>query len=327
MRQKFNLNPRERAVISRMQFASESSAAQVAGSVGSTAPAVAYDLRSLQDRGILKRRAVINFYRLGYTNFVIFFCMESETNRQHEKVLKHLVAHPQVAWLGLLAGEYHYGLAFLAREASEVQQLLLDASERYDVSFAHKTIVPRLEITFYSRSYLQEKPGKRQEFTLKSVGPPLDCDEIDQKILGVLANGDYRSLRDVAQKLGLRSSRVERRVKLMQKKGVILSRMFGVNSDLLGMNSFRLLIRLHRLSAQSREAIRTFCRGCANVVLLMECLGEWDFEIDVEVANAREVGALTRQLYESCGPDLSRVQTLTELEDLKYSLYPFSGSV
>jgi hypothetical protein len=67
-----------------------------------------------------------------------------------------------------------------------------------------------------------------------------------------------------------------------------------------------------------------YCRSAPHAVLFMECIGEWDYEIDVEVQSPNEIAAITRKLFEVCGGDLRRVQTLSELEDLKFSLYPFA---
>lgn len=323
MKQIFNLTARERAVLSVVEFEPTLSAMKIAQLVRSTGSAVAYTLRTLIEKKIISHRVIIDYNKLGFVNFAIFFCLEVGTIAQHKKLLAFLSSHTQVAWLGSLTGEYQYGLAFFARSIHDVHSLLLTASEKYGVAFAHKTIVPRVSMTLYPRSYLDSKIAKRSGVLIKSDSDHITLSESDHVILRALANGSYGSLRDIARLTGYTPSKVERHLKTLEKDGVIAKRILAINSEALGVHSFRLLLQLNHISVATKVALQNFCNKSHQVVLFTESLGEWDYELDVEVSAPAEVATITRQLYEVCGGDLRRIQTLSELEDIKFSLYPF----
>ena len=59
-----------------------------------------------------------------------------------------------------------------------------------------------------------------------------------------------------------------------------------------------------------------------NIIYMHECFGSWDYELNVEVRDPREVVRITQELYEAFGSVLNNIRVLSKFEDIKYTAYP-----
>jgi len=55
-----------------------------------------------------------------------------------------------------------------------------------------------------------------------------------------------------------------------------------------------------------------------------ETLGEWDFEVGLECSQASVVMNIVASLYESFPAQIANIRSVTELETLKFTMFPSS---
>jgi len=321
--QLYILRPFEAELLQLVEYAPELSAAKVAKRLGCQSSRVAYTLRKLRDDGIITRRPIVNYSQLGYTNVGVYFSLRSARRERVEALLTSLARRSEVAWLGSLAGAHQYGMAVLVPSLAVFGTFLRDLGDQYDALLAARVIVPRLLVYGYPR-YASAKT-LRPHSAIALIGTqPTPIDALDHAILQHLVNGESGSIRDLAHQLSASSATVERRVTRLEREGVIVRWIYSINTELLGRHAFRLLLSTPHSSTGLEIKLKQFCARHPAVTMLIQCLGGWDYEIEVEVDDPKEITTLAQQLLEAFEGNLEQVQICSELRDWKFSLYPFT---
>lgn len=89
------------------------------------------------------------------------------------------------------------------------------------------------------------------------------------------------------------------------------------------MQMFEVLIYAKSITKNLRNEIFNFSKAHPNIAYFLHCIGEWDFELGVEVEKAEEINGVVKKLYERFGKDLATVKILPLFRSLKLSWYPF----
>lgn len=93
-------------------------------------------------------------------------------------------------------------------------------------------------------------------------------DELDQRIINLLAENARISYTEIASKVGLSSPAVKMRITRMEEKGIIRGYRLALNYEALGY-LVTAYIRAE-VDKENREPFLNYVRGCPNVV---ECDG------------------------------------------------------
>lgn len=281
----------------------------------------AYTLRKLQDDRTISPRAFINFYRLGYMDFGVFFSLTTPSQDLRKKVLLHLCAEPGIAWCGVLAGDFQYSFSYVCINIGDLGLLFERLTAKFGDVLAEKLVSPRLSFSRFSRKYLH-RDIKPACLSLTYPAPRFPADDLDLHILSHLGAHGGDSIRETARQLGEPFSTVERRLGRLERDGIIMGYHYEISSQALGVECYRVLLSCRGFSCELRDKVFSFCSKHPLVIFLTEALGPWEFEIGIEASRASEVMRLVHQAYEVCGPRLISVRVFTEIEELKSNLFP-----
>jgi|GEM_PF-2072541 len=316
------LTTHDHEILARIEFAPTLTAAELAKDLGMRPSTVAHRIRIFEEQGLIARKALINPWGLGMTPIAIFFSLRSGIRGQQAKVLRAIVNHPNVTWCGLLSGEFHCGVTLLVRKIDELAVFLDRIGKDGDALIAEKTFAPRRRVTFFSRRYLDQRYAQTRSITFEPVEPVVELDELDKQLLQRLAVKTYGSLRIIAQDLKAAPSTIERRIKQLEEHQVIAGWINQIDSTRLGMTSYRLLITTERFNTGLRAQLERFAQKNSGVVLLVEAMGTFDFELELEVSDLKTLVGTVQDLYEVGAGEIRSIHTLQEIEDLKFNLYP-----
>lgn len=283
---------------------------------------IRYALHRLQMRGVCVPLPFINFHRLGYTILNVFFSVGAQKRSIHEAVLKAFVAAPEVVWVGEFGGEYQYGIAICTTDVGAGIEMIRGLSARFKNVFFDKAVSIQYSTSVYPRRYLS---GKR--FTSKS---PVCCytkekvqlDDLDYKILEAAAAPGALSNRQLAQKLAIPASTVDLRMRKLHERGVIEGQIMAVDCTRYGYQPFKLLIYSKGVDTELSTALQKFCERHLHVTYLIECLGSWDYEIGIEVAQTEQVTGVMQEILEEFGGSVSSVKLLAKFRDIKFRWFP-----
>ena len=292
---------------------------------------VRYAVASMECQGIIRRAAFVNVYPLGYFHVAVYFSLSPRSKPQKQSFLEFLSSSPNVAWLAELGGDYQYAMALAVRSASDVSAFLSQVTETFGNVLSQKSVHVRTRFTQFNRKYLANQEPKSLSFGPNTlVSPPSSkeglgvvLDPVDHKILRAIGQNLYPTDREAQFRMQISSTTWRNRLIRLKERGILVSEFWLVDASKLGMQSFELLVHAKGVRANLAERLLAFATAHPRIVHFVEGIGEWDFELGVEVENAQDIVAVTEEIHEAFADDILALKTLPLFANLKYSLYPF----
>ena len=318
------LNTKERRIIRAIEFNPESTADELSRVLSMKSSSVSYSIRRLLDDGLLKKRAFINGFRLGYTEIAIYFSLIDQSRR--EEILNAIVDYPHIAHLSLLLGDYNYLAVLSCKELREVPEHFRKLFAGRGDLFSSKLVSPRLSIHQFPRKFLGPEVYPDSELLIEDDGTRHSIDKLDSRLLEFISSNGLLSIRDIARSLGSPASTIERRLNKLRSKGVIQGYYYALDTNRLGYERYRILIMQKGVCASTRERLIRFCKSHPLVTGLVCSLGAWDYEIVAETSNSQEVIALIEQLNGTCGVRIAWSKVLRQVNNHKCARLPTAES-
>ncbi len=320
------LTEKESAVISSVQLKADAPISLIKKETGLREHSIRYCLRSLSERKVITPVPFINLHRLGLTIFSIFFTVGGEKRGAHEALIKTLISAPEILWVGEFGGEYQYGVAVATKRFGDFAIFLDSISKKHGSIFHDKAISVELSFTMYPRRYLSNRKTSPQSITATfDQREPVEIDTTDSKILSGLTTFGTLSHRQIALKIGVPLSTMELRIKRLKREGVIAGETYSVDASKFEMETFKLLVYTKGLDGLLTEKIHQYCRLQPNITALIECLGLWGYEINVEVSRPEDLSRIIQQMYELFGSSIHTIKTLTKFRYPKAQFFVESG--
>ena len=109
----------------------------------------------------------------------------------------------------------------------------------------------------------------------------------------------------------------------MKKREIIQGYAAYIKSQNYGMQSYRLLLSLKKMDEKARSDLFNYINDNPNMILAIETLGEWNFEITLEVENNEKLQKEISDLRNKLGKIINKIDFLIMFEDdLVYDPYP-----
>src|SRR6185312_4023784 len=151
------------------------------------------------------------------------------------------------------------------------------------------------------------------------IMPTIALDEIDRKILGVLQEDGRVSVADLADKVGLSPSPCLRRVRIMEKAGVIARYVAVLDQQAVGLPvSIFISIKLEK---QKQDALDRFAKTIARWPEVLECYlmtGPRDYWLRVVVPDLAAYERFLKQKLTRL-EGIASIESSFALEQVKYS--------
>ena len=183
-------------------------------------------------------------------------------------------------------------------------------ADRMGNCFAKKCIVNQLWFTLFQTKYLYTK-GRANEFlTWKPVAETFQLDDLDRRILAGLLSEDLTTCRGVARSLGVAVSTFDWRLKRLQERGIILRFLYLLSPLTLQMNTFKLLLYTRGFTSKHHTQLFDYCHRHPKITTLIRCIGNWDYELGVEVSPASELVEVVKELRKHFGANVAAIEEL-----------------
>lgn len=317
------LNQKERRVLAAIELDARQTPAEIRQRTGYREHTVRYAIHRLLAAGVIRLVPFINVYPLGYSDYAFYFSLAAGTKKQKQALLDGLVQSPHVSWVAKLGGDFQYGFAICARDVTEVMSFLDEISNNYSDVFFEKALSIRVSLTLLPRSYLDSSLPNTKAITFGRTGSQVEIDAKDHLILSALANSNFSSVRDLARSLSMPHTTLEHRIHKLEQSGVIAGYIYQVDARKFGMQLFKLLVFVKGMNTQLRKKLLHFAEAHHSIAHFIECLGNWDYELGVEVENSEDVVTITQELYNEFGKDINTIRVMSIFGHPKVSNYPF----
>jgi len=317
------LTEKQARVLSSAHLQAAEEVSHIAREAKVPAHAARYVLSDLAERQIIRPFPVVNIQALGLTDYCIFLSLTCENEAPRKRVLEYFSSSPRTAWIAELSGEYHYTVSLFARDPYEVDAYFNGLAKAAPGVVVEKAFAIRTMWVSFRCKYLSAHKCAVDSI-VRGHAPRVRLDATDNQVLMALSAMPVASYAAQARKAQLPPSTFEYRVKSLKAKGVLLGTAYYVEVNKLGLHAFRILIQAKRPTGELASAICDFARRHINITAFVACIGNWDYELNIEVKEPTELAAILDSVHERFGQALRSVKTVTVLSSPKTKPYPFA---
>jgi DNA-binding Lrp family transcriptional regulator len=305
----------------------ESNAASSFRAIAELADTEEYTVRRtfhrLVEMKIITGRAVfVDSMSLGYEDYALFFSLKSMNNREQQSLVTLLAESPLTRWLADVGGKFDYAATFLSKTTQQVREVLDKICQKHQDAFVAKELSLRTYMMRYPRRYLAPNLKGCETYVMGRATEPAVIDDLDGKILNHMSRGNFGTDNEVAALLGVSASTIVRRVAALRETGVLLGDTYRIDTSKLGYSAYRVLITMKRLGADLRRRVVEFCNEELAVRIMVESLGSWDYELELELADGRDIKQFTGRLYETFPNDINALNVIPIFQHLSYTGFP-----
>lgn len=322
------LSVKDRRILFALESDARLSHKAIGRLVGLSADVVRYRIQRLQREGIIGGfLTFVNFAKLGLQDYGVFVSTRHLTELAQKELLSDLASHDHVSYLAKTAGRYDLIVGILARNVQHFHSLLITLMAKHESFIWTKDISIRLSLFHFPRHYLVASlPDVVRETSLPYFGGEVEqvaIDELDKNILSLIANNARMTCVEIGHVLDVPSTTIALRIKNLQRDGVIGGFLTLLHPQKYGYLCYDVLLRLKHLSSSQEQKFFSFCRQHQHIAYAIKTVGQWDYELVIEVPDQDAYQKVLSLLREEFSAWIIRMEFVHIFEDIKYSLYPF----
>lgn len=319
-----NLDILDRRLIYELDRNARQSIAAVARKLRVSRNVALYRLHNLKEQGIIKHAfAEINSISLGYLTFRVFLKIGNCTPEQRRAMEEHLLGQKNLTWFSKCLGKWDLDFLFTTKDIWKFERFREEFFLQFNsVIEEHHTSVlkdirsyPKDHIVGRTRDPLQEK-----NFGTKRI----EIDGKDEALLRVLSRDAMRQLIDIARDLDLSVNTAKRRMKRLEKEGVILQYRLFLDTKKLGFGYYKLHVALRNYAKEDLTSIREFLASKPFIPYTDHYVNGEDFEIECQLRNEREYVAFVAELESLFGHIIKDKFLIKFHEELLFRYLPES---
>ncbi len=284
----YNLNKKDLHILSILDKNSRTSINKIAKKLKLSKDGVNYRLKKLEKEGIVTRYFIdIDVSKFGLILNKVTFQLQNMEKEKQEQIFNFLKNHPKIGWIVFCSGRWDAVIVAYVKDLYEYHDLVNEINEKYGRYIHTKEFVAHPDYYVCSRKWLSSKEEPR----ISHIGGPVKKNKIDEKdikIIKLLAQNARMPILEIAKKLNLSSSLIIKRIKNLEKKGVILNYRISINLKKIGKEFCKSFIYLQNITKQKEKELVEYCLHHPNVTAVTHSIGPWELELEMEVKNFDE---------------------------------------
>jgi Lrp/AsnC family leucine-responsive transcriptional regulator len=261
---------------------------RLAGQAGLTPEKAEARLKHFLKNGIIRRcYPELNRAKLGCTPFKIYLQFQGASPEKLQEIYDFIASAHNSGWVATCNGRWDMIVAIWAKSIEDFNRTYEAFLSRYHERVLKKATSITVEFFVSNKAWLC-KDAQRMSI-VKGGGIPEDLiDKTDVDILKLLGNDARIPVIDISKKLGVEPNEVDRRIRSLQKNGVILSFQTDLDMDALGRTFCKSFIYLTKSSKKDEEKLLEYCFRHPEICTMVRCIGPWDFEIEAFCPSSKE---------------------------------------
>jgi len=294
------MNPKDARLLFEIDKNYRQPYSKIGKKIGMSQQLINYKVKSLASDGVvIGNYPLIDYSRLGYLSFRVYFKINYLNWESFEKMINSLKNHPNITSIMECDSGYDLMILFSTRNPSAFNKALREVISEYPKQLKNCMILTTVVEHLFSKNYLTGSNsssdtvvGGDRNFT--------DTDPVDKKILKALTRGK-KTVVEMSTEAGITSKTAMNRLKIMENKEIIKGYRLVIDTRKIKLSTNKILIKFHSVSIDKEKEIMKFCLGHPGITEVAKTFGEWDLELTV-IAKTREefrnICILIRQKFE-----------------------------
>lgn len=327
MNQNYSLDRKDKRILIELDVDARQSYHQIARKAGLSKEVVKYRIdRLIKNQTILRFHTVINYFKLGLVKFKLYLRLTNTNKEKLEEIAHYFHKHSRTEWVALTTGRWDLIVGFLVHNINEFDQEVQQVLNLFSTYIQEKYVTTTLYLSHETRGFLGKNHNfKRIKIVYHSSQDQQEkIDQIDEEILRLLANNARFSVTEIAKKLKLTPRIIQYRMKELEKKKIILAYKVHLNPKMLGRIFCKALIYLSTTTEKRLNSFLTYTSSLPEAIWPQRVMGNWDFELDMELENYDAFQNILFELKEKFPDVIKNHKFCIVSKEFKLDLYPHS---
>jgi Lrp/AsnC family transcriptional regulator, leucine-responsive regulatory protein len=322
MKEDIKLDLKDKKILTMLDEDARFTNSQIARKVKLSKPAVEYRIQRLQkNKLIFEHYAVIDFTKLGYSQYKIYFKFQNTTLEDEKKIINYWNADNNSVWVGQIRGRWDLSVSILAKSNFEFGQVLTKFMNKFSRFILDKDVLLTEYSPIYSREYLTETKPSKFVYGMPSEIYKLDATE--EKILKALSTHARINIIDLVSKTKLSRDVINYRIKKLTKDKIIAGYKTYLNLQNAGIRHYKIIFRTKNFDEQTEKQIKSYVASHKKATQFLKLIGSWDLEIEFEVENEDELYKILNDIRKNFANTIRDFDIIRITETYKYNYFPF----
>jgi Lrp/AsnC family leucine-responsive transcriptional regulator len=285
---------------------------------------VRYRINSLIERGVIAGFfTVIDAGQLGNGYYKILLKLHNVDNSRVDQIIKYLVEYPAVNWIAQFDAHFDIGFTIRVMRVVDLSEFIDELRRRFTRYINKLTFAINIETEFLSRNYLSAGLKRREKSAaIKAPSSPAKLDQIDLDILRKLSTDTRCPATEIAKSAGVTSETVQQRIKKMERQRIIVRYSLIIDAQVLGNINYYVLVYLNYPTTERLCSFVEYCRQHPRMSYLIKALGEWDYELNLEVESLEQYRSIMMELTRKYSDIIRDYQGMPVSKVLKLTFEP-----
>lgn len=283
---------------------------------------VQYRLTNLINQGIIKKFVTQpSLNKLGFFLSKFYLVLSGMNLTERENLVRSLCEEEDISWVAKTKGQWDLMIGVFVRNSKE----LLEVKKKILLKYGNK--IESIDLTLLGeghtspRQYLFKTKKSRvvKEYSGELV-PGVELKKDEKEILKFISEDARFNYLDLCEKVNLDVKTVKKRLKGLMDKGIIQGFVTFLDVKKLGYQFFKICIFLK--DSKDMEKIIQFGLNHPNVIHVIESVGSWDLEFEVETKSFEELFYLEEELINSFSDSIKKIYSTIIEEEVKLEFVP-----
>lgn len=316
------LDLKDKKILSLLDEDARLSNSQIAKKVGLSKPAVEYRLKRFEKNNLIfQYYTIIDFTKLGYSQYKIYFKFQDTTLEDEQKIINYWNKSNNSVWVAQIRGRWDLAVSVIATSNFEFGKVLSEFMNKFSKFILEKDVLLTEYSPIYSREYLTET--KPSEFVYGVPSKIYELDDTDKKILKELSKNARINIVNLAEKTKLSRDIINYRLKKLTKEKIIVQYRCYLNLQNLGVNHYKIIFRTKNLNEPFEKEIKYYVTQHKKATQFLKLIGSWDLEIEFETENEDELYKILTEIRKRFSNVIRDFDILRITETYKYNYFPF----
>ncbi len=320
MRVKLDL--KDRKILQALDQNSRASLHEIARTVRLSAQVVDYRLKNLVRRGVIRQfYTVVNFSKLGYTQYKLYFKFHSTGIEKEQEIVKYWKRQNTI-WCGTCRGRWDLAVSVLARDVNELGEIISAFGAKYATSILEKNILLTEISPVFTLNYTKES-GKKEYVYGESI-KHISLDTQEKSILRELALNARIPILELSEKTSITRDVISYRIKKLRQEGILVQHRILVNLQAIDRRVYKIMLRLQNLTVSKEQELMQYMRQHERGIQYLKLLGGWDAELEFEVGSDEELHSILTDIRNRFTSIIRDYETLLIHEEHLLNYFPFT---
>lgn len=316
------LDERDRKILMELDKDSRQTDSTIAKKIGVSKQVANYRIQKIAERGIISNfYTLINVGALGLNSYYVFLQLEKIDKNQEKELLEKINSLDYVGWLVSGTGRWDAVVLIYAESMSLFDTLLSEIVNLCGDHLHEYNFTTLITAEHISYKFLEEQ-GDIQSVKQTEKMKEVSLDEIDKKILSVIAQKARLSIMEISSQTKIPAHVVNYHLKRLIKLKIIGGFKPKINVNKLGYQWHLLLIQTRNVTETRKKEFIQFCKQYQKIYYVTNTVGLYNLMLDIHVSSVEEFKEVLLELKSRFSDIIRLYESLIIFEEYKINYFP-----